>query len=224
MILAIDTATRYAGIALYDGRAVLLEHTWLSNANHTVELMPNIMRALGQRGMGLRDLQGLVVASGPGSFTGLRIGLSVAKGMAYASGKPLLGVPTLDILGYAYTQVALPTCAIIQAGRRRFCVATYQRTPDGLERIDDYRIISQADLIAGIDRPTYFCGELGPDLRDQLQARLGEKARLAHPAASVRRPGYLAELGWQRLQRGERDNLATLSPMYLHDPGMGASA
>lgn len=224
MILAIDTATRYAGIALYDGRAVVLEHAWLSNANHTIELMPNVMRALAQRELEFRDLVGLVVASGPGSFTGLRIGLSAAKGIAYASGKPLLGIPTLDILGYAYTPADLPACAIIQAGRKRLCVATYQRTSDGLERIDDYRIISQAELIAGIDRPTLFCGEMEPELRDRLQSRLGDKAILSSPAASVRRPGYLAELGWQRLQRGERDNLATLSPMYLHEPGAGAPA
>ena len=218
MILAIDTATRYAGIALYDGQAVTVEHSWRSNANHTVELMPNIMRSLEQQEMQVRDLEGFVVAIGPGSFTGLRIGLSVAKGMAFVTGRPLLGIPTLDVLGYAYALEDVRTCAVIEAGRRRFCVATYQRVDSQLERLDDYRIVSQQELLSSIEMPTLFCGELTPALRNALKKECGDQALLTSPAFALRRPAYLAELGWQRLQQGERDTLATLAPIYLREP------
>ncbi len=223
MILAIDTATRYAGIALYDGQAVLCEETWRSNDSHTRELMPNVVRALAQQEITVQDLTGLAVALGPGSFTGLRIGLSVAKGIAFVTGKPLLGIPTLDILGYAHARQDLRTCALVEAGRGRFCVATYRRG-QALERLDEYRLLSPADLVASIEGPTLFCGEIDASLRSYLQERLGDLAIIVSPAECLRRAGYLAELGWQRLQRGERDDLATLSPIYLHHPAAGVEA
>lgn len=119
MILAIDTATRYAGIALYDGQSVLFEESWRSNQSHTRELAPAIAHALGQQGIRPDDLDGLVVSLGPGSFTGLRIGLSVAKGMAFVTGKPLLGIPTLDSVGYACACRDVRMVAVVEAGRRR---------------------------------------------------------------------------------------------------------
>jgi len=224
MLLAIDTATKFAGIALYDGDAILLEQSWRSNQNHTVELMPSIVRALAQQETTVWDLRGLAVALGPGSFTGLRIGLSVAKGIAYVTGKPLLGIPTLDILGYACAQQDMRTCAVIQAGRGRYCTATYRRSQHAWERLDEYRILSEPQLIATLESPTLVCGELTPSLRDALQQQSEVQAFVASPAGCLRRAGYLAELGWQRLQRGERDNLATLSPIYLHNPALGANA
>jgi len=225
--LAIDTATRYAGLAIYDGSAVLVEESWLSSESHTVELMPKIARAAEQQGLALADLTGLAVSLGPGSFTGLRIGMSVAKGIALATGAPILGIPTLDVLGYAHAQPAVRTCAIIEAGRKRLCVATYQRLPgpDGpaaLQRLDDYRTVSPAELVASIEAPTLFCGEMDPELREMLAEQLGPLAALASPARSLRRAGYLAELAWERWQRGERDNLAMLTPLYLQPAAPGA--
>mgnify|MGYP005864323661 CR=1 FL=1 len=224
VVLAIDTATQYAGVALYDGEAVLCEKNWRSRDRHTVELMPTIMAALEQQSLTAPELGGLAVAIGPGSFTGLRVGLSVAKGIAFATGKPLLGIPTLDILGYACAREGVHTCAVIQAGRGRLCAATYRREQGLWRRLDEYRILSQAELVARIESPTLFCGELGPRLRAFLQEALGDLASLATPAECARRASYLAELGWQRLLRGERDNLTTLTPIYLHDPFPGASA
>lgn len=221
MLLALDTATQYAGIALYDGQQVVVEQTWLSNRNHTIELMPAIMKTLQHVALKPVDLQGFAVSLGPGSFTGLRIGLSVAKGLAMVTGKPLLGVPTLDILGYAYAGSDMPTCAILQAGRTRLCVATYMRS-DTLKRLDAYRIIARRQLAERLDQATFFCGEIDAPLADMLRKTLGSDAHIASPAATLRRPGYLAEIGWQRLKQGERDNLATLSPLYLQHPAAGA--
>jgi tRNA threonylcarbamoyladenosine biosynthesis protein TsaB len=218
MILAIDTATRYAGIALYDGQAVLFEENWRSCESHTRELTPAIARALAQQGVRPDDLSGLVVSLGPGSFTGLRIGLSVAKGMAFVTGKPLLGIPTLDSVGYACACRDRRAIAVIEAGRGRFCTATYLRTNGLLERLDEYRIAAPDELLAGVELPVCVCGEIGEALRQYLRAQFGEAVELPSPAESLRRAGFLAEMGWQRLQRGERDNPASLSPIYLHYP------
>ncbi len=97
LLLAIDTATRFAGLALYDGDIIRAEKYWLSHDNHSVELMPALVDMLAQQGFAPADLAAVGVTIGPGSFTGLRIGLSVAKGLALANRLVILGIPTLDV-------------------------------------------------------------------------------------------------------------------------------
>ena len=98
MLLAIDTATDTASLALHDGFQVRVEHTWESARRHTVELVPRLLAALEQVGLGAEHLSGVAVTRGPGSFTGLRVGIAVAKGLALARGLPLVGVPTLGVI------------------------------------------------------------------------------------------------------------------------------
>ena len=101
MLVAIDTATGYASLALHDGLRVRVEHTWESPRRHTVELLPRLVAALEQLDVGADHLSGVAVSRGPGSFTGLRVGMAVAKGLALARGLPLVGVPTLDVVAAA---------------------------------------------------------------------------------------------------------------------------
>ena len=119
MILAIDTATNLASLALYDqnSRQVLSEESWHSVNNHTVELMPRLVRMLDQQGISVSDLDGVVVSLGPGSFTGLRIGIGLAKGLVLSKasveedqdgGVPLVGVPTLDVVARPHMEQRLP--------------------------------------------------------------------------------------------------------------------
>ena len=115
LLLAIDTATRFAGLALYDGEMVRSEACWLSNRNHSAELTPTMVRMLDQQGVEAKDISAVAVATGPGSFTGLRIGLAVAKGLAEACNIPILGVPTLDILAFQHAEQRRPIWAVIQA-------------------------------------------------------------------------------------------------------------
>ncbi|MEA3345255.1 MAG: tRNA (adenosine(37)-N6)-threonylcarbamoyltransferase complex dimerization subunit type 1 TsaB [Chloroflexota bacterium] len=219
MVLAIDTATRYAGLALYDGRSVLAEFTWRSELRHTITLTPNLIRMLNQQELTTAQLEGLAVALGPGSFTGLRIGLAVAKGLALARDLPLVGVPTLDIVAYACApllpaQSPLPLRALLEAGRGRFCVADYRWTGGRFQREGDYRILERDEVGVEVREPTLFCGELDSEVEQALRARLGDRAVVAPSAARLRRPGYLAQLGWERLVQGERDDPASLSPIY----------
>ena len=189
--------------------------------NHTVELMPTVVLMLERQGLAVEELGGLAVALGPGSFTGLRIGLSVAKGLCLSLGVPIVGIPTLDIVAYAHRGQDLPICAIIQAGRGRICAAFYEGLGMEWQRLTGYQLATVEELSAQVMAPTLFCGEIDGSLSEALQAHMGARAVIASPASSLRRAGYLAELGWQRLQAGERDDLARLEPLYLHHPNIG---
>ncbi|NLD71979.1 MAG: tRNA (adenosine(37)-N6)-threonylcarbamoyltransferase complex dimerization subunit type 1 TsaB [Chloroflexi bacterium] len=225
MLLAIDTATRYASVALYGGRGVAAEHSWLSHNNHTVEMAPAIAAMLAQQGVASEALTAVAVAKGPGSFTGLRIGMSLAKGLALALGIPIIGVPTLDIIAYAAGDPGMPVVAVLEAGRGRLSVATY-RFRDGLpEAQGDVAIVRTADWAPEADEPLLLTGELSPELVDRLLAEPdAEHLAISTPAGCLRRAGYLAELGWERLQQGEVDDLDALSPLYAHQPTTGSES
>lgn len=214
-ILAVDTATRFASLALYDGEAVCSEESWRSADGHTVELAPRLARMLEQQEVSPGDLGGIAVALGPGSFTGLRIGLSIAKGLALALSTPLIGVPTLDILAYAQPPKRLPLYPIIQAGRGRICTAPYRWRRRRWRRQEELRITTMPELCTGLKERSLFCGEIDASAVQLMRERLGKGAIVARPAFSLRRAGFLAELGYERLGRNEVDDPATLSPIYL---------
>lgn len=216
MLLALDTATRQASVALYDERGVRAETSWFSADNQSAELMPRLTEMLAQQGVEPGSLRGVAVAIGPGSFTGLRIGLSVAKGLAVGRGIPIVGIPTLDPLAQALTGLRMPLRAVLDIGRGRYVIADYRVGRDQWHRISKDRLVSPEDVTLGIRERTLFAGEISEPLRQSIVAALGASAVIGSPANQLRRAGYLAELGWQRLLRGERDDPASLSPVYLH--------
>ena len=215
MLLALDTSTRTAGVALYDGSQVLAELTWTSRDYHTSELAPMVQQAASLSGVSLNNIQALGVALGPGSFTGLRIGLAVAKGMALARRIPLIGVPTLDILAAAQPALDLPMLAVLQAGRGRLAVGSYALVDGAWQSNANLQVMEIEALSQTIHKPTLVCGELNEAQR-HLLARKRTNVILATPAQALRRAGYLAELAWARWQSGRTDDPTLLAPIYLH--------
>lgn len=215
MLLAIDTSTRFVGVALYNGAQVLGEEVWSSHDYHTVELAPAVNHTLARCGLKMSDLSALGVATGPGSFTGLRIGMALAKGICLARHLPLIGVPTLDVLASAQPVMDLPLIAALRAGRGRLAVGQYRAPSGAWEAAGEVELLTAQALSGGISQPTLVCGEFTAEER-QLLARKRVNVILASPAQSVRRPSYLAELAWKRWQSGHTDDPATLSPFYLH--------
>jgi tRNA threonylcarbamoyladenosine biosynthesis protein TsaB len=215
MLLAVDTSTAQIGLALYDGALVNGEFAWRSGQRHTVELAPAISDLLTRCGFTMEDVRALGVALGPGSFTSLRVGLALVKGLALARHLPLIGIPTLDILAAAQPSSKLPLVAAVQAGRGRLAVGWYKSSKNGWQAKGPARVVTVEALIDEIESPSIVCGELTSDERQRFE-RKKANVHLASPAQSVRRPAVLAELAWARWQEGKVDDEASLAPIYLH--------
>ena len=215
MLIAIDTSTRLIGVALYDGVQIISEMVWLSQQYHTVELAPTVSALMERAGIPLSELKVVAVALGPGSFTGLRIGISLAKGMALAGRLAIVGVPTFDILAAAQPPGDLPMAAVLQAGRSRLAVGWYKNYSGKWKSDHQIQVFTPRELADRIKSPTIVCGELSEEER-RIFKRKRKNVILATPAQSLRRPSYLAELGWRRWQKGMTDDPATLAPNYLH--------
>ena len=215
MLLAIDSSTQWMGLALFDGSQVIGEMVWQTHNHHTVELAPAIQEMLGRCGLQPTELKVIGIALGPGSFTSLRIGLAVAKGMALALHLPLVGVPTLDVVAAAEPLSKLPLAAVLQAGRGRLAVGWYNYMFGSWQSQGEARVTTIDELSDAIHKPTLVVGELNTRER-QLLARKRKNVLLASPARSIRRPSYLAEIAWQRWQQDKIADVVTLSPIYLH--------
>ena len=216
MLLAIDTSTQWMGLALFDGAQVISETIWRSQSHHTVELAPAVQQILAHSGVRPADLEVIGVALGPGSFTSLRIGLAVAKGMALGLHIPIVGVPTLDILAAQVPVNELPLAAVLQAGRSRLALGLYSCVMGSAwQQQGEPRIVTVDQLSDLIHKPTLVWGELNAHER-QLLARKRKNVVLASPAQTLRRPSYLAEIAWRRWQLGQTDEVVALAPIYLH--------
>lgn len=214
MLLAVDTSTAQVGLALHDGAQVISEYAWRSSQRHTVELAPAISELLTRCGLTMDAVRALGVALGPGSFTSLRVGLSLAKGLALSRHLPLIGIPTLDILAAAQPTSKLRLAVLIQAGRSRYALGWYKSSKKGWQAVDPARVVVVETLKEEIKSPSVVCGELTAEDRHTIEENA--HVHLASPAASMRRPAVLAELAWARWQAGEVDDEATLAPIYLH--------
>ena len=218
MILAIDTATRWLGMALHDGTAVVAEMGWRCLNNHTIELAPNLQQMMQRANVSAADLAGIAVAVGPGSYTGLRVGLALAKGLALANQTPLLGIGTLDIVAAAFGPFPGQLWVVAEAGRVRICTAAYEwGNGRGWQTSQPPTIESWDDVLPRLEGRVTFAGEISAQAARKIKAT-NKTFQIALPATAVRRAGYLAELGWRRLRAGDVDDARTLTPVYLRDP------
>jgi tRNA threonylcarbamoyladenosine biosynthesis protein TsaB len=214
LLLALDTSTQTIGMALFDGAVIVGESIWKTQNHHTVEVAPALRELLERCGLKPIDVEAIGVALGPGSFTSLRIGLSVAKGMALALRIPLIGVPTLDILAAAQPKSEYPLAVLLAAGRGRVAVGWYKWGKHSWESQgspESQTVEGFSDLI---ETPTVVCGEMTAPER-QILARKRKTVLLASPAASLRRPSFLAEIAWRRWKTGKLDDVISLAPIYL---------
>jgi tRNA threonylcarbamoyladenosine biosynthesis protein TsaB len=202
-------------LAIYDGSNLRCELSWACGDHHTVELAPAVAEALKHCGLNPSALRALGVAIGPGSFTGTRIGLALAKGMALAQHIPIIGIPTLDILAAAQPGGKYPLAAVLQAGRGRLAVGWYQPQDGVWQSQNNLEVLNASSLAERIQQPTLVCGELNEEER-QILARKRKLVILPSPAQSLRRAGFLAELAWRRWQAGQVDDPVSLAPIYLH--------
>ena len=210
MELAIDTSTRFASIGLSSEGALVIELTWRSDRNHSVELVPNVRRLLKRVGIGVADLEAIYIASGPGGFSALRVGMSAAKAMAVSLDIPLVAVGTLDIEAQPYLGLSGPVCALIGAGRRRVYLGDFSDTVH-----PTYNVVEHNDLLSVVPSDALFCGEGVPQVADLIRDNFGVEAKIADVAPPTRRAGVMAWIGYRMLQEGHTADAMSLEPLYL---------
>ena len=222
-LLALDTSTEWASVAIFDGAAVLAEETWHAQRRHAEDLFPTIERLLGLSRVQIGALDKIAVATGPGSFTGLRVAIAAAQGLARGSGAALVGVSTLDVLAYPHASSKLRTCPLLPAGRGEYYAALYQERNRKWARRSPFIVGPIADLCRQIGTHTLFVGEIDEEGESTLRDLLGPLALFAAPASRMRRAGFLAELGWNELAARKQAPLGALEPIYVRQPATGGS-
>ncbi|MFQ3567552.1 MAG: tRNA (adenosine(37)-N6)-threonylcarbamoyltransferase complex dimerization subunit type 1 TsaB [Aggregatilineales bacterium] len=226
LLLALDTATHTLSIALHSGEDVLHEQTWRTAGNHSVELAPAVKKALAQFELaGQPALSAVAVSNGPGTYTGLRVGVALAKAIASARGLPLVGISTLDVLAAGAPQTTGTLAAVLLAGRGRLVWSAYHWRKGRWKAEADAAIATWDELLSAIDGPTWVTGEISSDGRAALERaqRADLPITIVPAAARLRRAGYLAQLAWERLNEvGERSRElfapAALVPTYIKTP------
>jgi tRNA threonylcarbamoyladenosine biosynthesis protein TsaB len=164
-------------------------------------------------GTQFRDLTAVAVALGPGSYTGLRIGLALAKGLALAHKLTLIGVPTLDILAHGQPPREEPMVCVLQVGRGRVAALWYKWGRRSWKSSGTPKAMTWEQLGESLKKPSYVCGELGKEGREVLRG--SQFAQLAPPSLCLRRPSALAELAWSQIRTGKLTDAAALVPQYL---------
>jgi tRNA threonylcarbamoyl adenosine modification protein YeaZ len=179
--------------------------------------LPRLFQLLTQAEARLDMVSAIIVARGPGSFNGLRVGISTAKGLALSLGCPIIGISTLEAAAYPHAETGLPVCPVFSAGRGEIAAALYQQRQQWCQLLAEH-ITTVAALGALINSKTIFCGEMTPEITQQLRSKLKSKAVIISPTATPCRAVALAELGRKRLEAGQYDDLTTLQPLYLRRP------
>jgi len=211
--LSIDTASDWASVALSREGRLVGEVTWRCHREHSTQLMPMVETLLSRLRVDKGELSAVFVCTGPGSYAALRVGVSTAKGLAFALGIPIVGVGRLEIEAYQYAACGRPVCALHRAGRGEVAWAVYRGPKAEWREVAPPRLSPPEEVMAHLPAGTLLCGEED----DALEALLSEW----DVAPSRRRADYLAELGWRRLAAGLGDDARTLVPMYLREPAIG---
>ena len=218
IILSIDSSTPVAGIAVSDGMQLLGEITLNTKNTHSEKLMPLVKHLLDELTLTVNDLDAIAVTQGPGSFTGLRIGMATAKGLAQGAGKKLIAVPTLDCLAQNLLHYPGIICPIMNAQKKQVYTAIYRSGRDKLERLSDYQAIAVEQLAAQLKElkeDIWFVGDGVAAFADVFQELLGDACRFADGHNILPRAGALAMLAAERASEEQFDDLYQAELIYI---------
>ena len=226
MLLAIDSATQTLSIALHEGQSLRAEWSLDAGRQHSALLAPMIQQLMRQAKVDRADLQALAVAVGPGSYTGVRIGVALAKGMAAVDNLPLVPLTTLEIAleAHAPSRYVSPLIATAPAGRSRVIWAKYAPGGDTWVLRRPAEISTWEDLLAACQPPVTISGEIASNGLQAIEAAQLAGAQIELPPAAdrLRRAGHLAEIAWRRLHESQDPRpypAADVRPVYLKTPG-----
>ena len=226
LILALETATLTGSVALVDASTaedasspamkIVGEITLNLQSTHSERLMPSIHKLLEESSAKVHDLQGIALSLGPGSFTGLRIGVSTAKGLAYALKIPVAGVSTLEALAWNVPYHSAVICPLLDARKKEVYAAFFQGDEEGtIRRKSEDWVLSPEDLCRRVSERTLFLGNGLEGYGEVLRKNLGPRASFAPPEFSLPRALNVAKLGLPKFKRAQTLDLFSFTPIYL---------
>lgn len=220
LLLGIDTSTSCGTVALASELGLVAEYNLNIERTHSARLLPILKGMLGYTGLSLSRIDLVAVAQGPGSFTGLRIGIAAAKALAFALNKPIVGIPTLDVLAHNTPQCRLSICAALDARKSEVFAAFYRSNPDnpgaGLSRLSDYLCVTPEGLAERIVTPVLLLGDGVVRYGDIVRRRSGSglvffaPSELNYPRASV-----LCRLAFEKWCQEGGLHPRDLRPLYV---------
>ena len=218
IILSIDSSTPVAGIAVSDGKKLLGEVMINTQNTHSEKLMPMVAQLLHDLQMSIQQIDAVAITCGPGSFTGLRIGMATAKGIVQGGNKKLIAIPTLDTLAQNLNHYPGIICPIMNAQKKQVYTAIYKSTETGTERLSDYQAIEAetlAEQLLALGETVWFTGDGVDAFADVFRAKLGEQCRLADGNTVLPRAGALAMLAAERAEQEQFDDLYQAELIYI---------
>lgn len=204
------------GVAVMDSGSGLISEVRLNvKTTHSERLMTAVDYALGQSDLSIKDMDAFAVACGPGSFTGLRIGLSTGKGLAFATGKPLVAVPTLESFAWNFPCSRYPVCLMLDARKGEVYTAVFTWDGNGFERLIPETSLAPEALLGHLPQAAIlFAGEAAVAYRSVIAGRMGDRAVFAPAEKMVPSPAAVAALGMRKALRGDYVEPAAAVPTY----------
>jgi tRNA threonylcarbamoyladenosine biosynthesis protein TsaB len=218
LILGIETSTATGSVAIVSDDAVVAQYSLNIEVTHSERLMSTVDRVLKDTGLSMADVGGFAVAIGPGSFTGLRIGLATVKGLAFATGKPVAAVPTLLALAWNLPAAAWPVCPLLDARKNEVYAALYAFEGAVYAQVMRETTIRLPELAARLSGKTVFTGEAAHLYRREILDRFGDRALFAPRAAALPSAATVAELGLGLIKNGKGVGPDSLAPLYIRRP------
>ena len=218
-ILSLETSTKTFSLAVSDHQKILTSRHFKLTQVLSSSIIPAIDGILKKSGLALKDLDGFAIGLGPGSFTSLRVGLSTVKGLAFVTGKPIVGISSLDVLAMnAPSMVGAPICVVCDARRNLVYSCLYQRSKNGLERTSEYFLTEIDEILNKIKGTVFFVGDGIGLYKEKILARGPESfsTLLAKEKDWYPHARYLAELATPRFLKKEFDAIDKIVPLYLY--------
>ncbi len=218
-ILAIETSTMLGGVAIMDDSKGLIAEVRLNvKSTHSERLMTEIENLLRQSLLNITEIDVFAVSIGPGSFTGLRIGLSTVKGLSFATGKPVVSVPTLEAFAWNFPLCRHPICLLLDARKQEVYAGVFKWNDHKLTKILPETAISIKNLLENeifLNKIVVFSGEGCSLYKEEILNRMGQNAVFASPEKMVPLPSNVAYLGLRKALKNEFANPISLVPFYI---------
>ncbi|HBI02939.1 MAG TPA: tRNA (adenosine(37)-N6)-threonylcarbamoyltransferase complex dimerization subunit type 1 TsaB [Paenibacillaceae bacterium] len=217
-LLAIDTSNLTLGVSVCTEDKVLGEFTTNIRKNHSIRLMPMVAQVLEELDMETAELSAVAVAKGPGSYTGVRIGVVSAKSMAWALNLPLVGVSSLEVLAWNGANFPGLIFPLFDARRGQVYGGIYRWGSNGMETVENDRIIllrDALDSLKSMGEPVLFLGEDLQIHKETIEETMGTQAFFAPASYSLPRPAHLAMAAFRMLREGKTEDRERFTPSYL---------